>query len=39
MFSFMRRKTDFFTIQEQSENVVKRNMEKHALLFKEDTKR
>lgn len=39
MFSFMRRKTDFFTIQEQSENVVKRQMEKHAALFKEDTKR
>lgn len=39
MFSFMRRKTDFYTADENSFNVVKEHFEKHRLLFKEDTKR
>ena len=39
MFSFMRRKTDFFSQDENSFETVKSNFEKHRALFKDDTKR
>ena len=39
MFSFMRRKTDFFSNEDSSFNTVKTNFEKHQKLYKEDTKR
>ena len=39
MFSFMRRKTDFFSQDESSFITVKEHFEKHRALFKEDTKR
>lgn len=39
MFSFMRRKTDFFSNEQSSFQTVANNFEKHKKLYKEDTKR
>ena len=39
MFSFMRRKTDFFSNQTSSYNTVKNNFEKHMKLYDADTKK
>jgi hypothetical protein len=39
MFSFMRRKTDFFSQDDSSFETVKMNFEKHRVLFKADTKK
>ena len=39
MFSFMRRKTDFFTAEENSMKVVNDKMQKHMLLFREERKK
>ena len=39
MFSFMRRKTDFFSQDEDSKKVVLKQIEKHLKLFNEDKKR
>lgn len=39
MFSFMRRKTDFFSQDDSSFETVKANFEKHRALYKDDTKR
>jgi len=39
MFSFMRRKTDFFTMEDKSMDTVNRIMKKHVALFKADTQR
>jgi hypothetical protein len=39
LFSFMRRKTDFFSMPEQSQKVVLAEMNKHVALFSEDKKR
>ena len=39
MFSFMRRKTDFFSQDDSSFETVKNNFEKHRVLFKQDTKK
>ena len=39
LFSFMRRKTDFFTQEEHSKATVNRMMEKHIELFKADKTR
>lgn len=39
LFSFMRRKTDFFTNEQASVAKVQDIMEKHIALFREDTKR
>ena len=39
MFSFMRRRTDFFTAEESSAKVVNDKMQKHMLLFREDKKK
>lgn len=36
MFSFMRRKTDFFTMKEQANVIVNKALEKHAKSFSED---
>ena len=39
MFSFMRRKTDFYSQDSSSFDTVKNNFEKHRELYKQDTKR
>ena len=39
IFSFMRRKTDFYTADEKSKQVVVAQFEKHRVLFSEDKKR
>ena len=39
IFSFMRRKTDFYTAEEKSKQVVVAMLEKHMALFAEDKKR
>jgi hypothetical protein len=39
MFSFMRRKTDFFSQDEDSKKVVLKWIDKHLKLFNEDKKR
>ncbi len=39
MFSFMRRKTDFFTAEARSAATVNELMNKHMMLFREDAKR
>ena len=39
MFSFMRRKTDFFSNETSSFQTVANNFEKHKKLYSEDTKR
>lgn len=39
LFSFMRRKTDFFSNESASVSKVQDIMEKHIALFREDTKR
>jgi hypothetical protein len=39
MFSFMRRKTDFFSNETSSFQTVANNFEKHKNLYGEDTKR
>ena len=39
MFSFMRRKTDFFSQDEDSKKVVLKQIDKHLKLFNEDKKR
>mmetsp|Transcript_4911 Transcript_4911/g.7353 ORF Transcript_4911/g.7353 Transcript_4911/m.7353 type:complete len:326 (-) Transcript_4911:39-1016(-) len=39
LFSFMRRKTDFFTMEDNSRQIVNDQMERHMLLFREDKKR
>ena len=39
MFSFMRRKTDFFSSEDSSFKTVANNFEKHKKLYREDTKR
>jgi len=36
MFSFMRRKTDFFSMEEKSVKIVNKYLEQHAELFKQD---
>jgi hypothetical protein len=35
----MRRKTDFFTAEENSRKIVIEQLEKHMMLFREDKKR
>jgi len=39
LFSFMRRKTDFFTMEEKSTAVVMRCLQEHQALFRDDKKR
>ena len=39
MFSFMRRKTDFFSQDTSSFETVKNNFEKHHALYMQDTKK
>ena len=39
IFSFMRRKTDFYTAEEKSKSVVIAQLEKHMALFQADKKR
>jgi len=39
MFSFMRRKTDFFSMEDRSLQIVTTALQKHARLFKEDLHR
>jgi hypothetical protein len=39
IFSFMRRKTDFYTAEEKSKQVVIAKLDKHMALYFEDTKR
>ena len=39
LFSFMRRKTDFFTAEEKSTQTVLKCLTHHQALFREDTKR
>ena len=39
MFSFMRRKTDFYSADAQSFETVKTNFEKHRVLYSQDTKK
>ena len=39
LFSFMRRKTDFFTSEEQSTKVVNDKMSKHMVIFREEKKK
>ena len=39
LFSFMRRKTDFFSAEERSTQIVNQYLKKHADLFKEDKHR
>ena len=39
MFSFMRRKTDFYSQDTSSFDTVKNSFEKHRELYKQDTKK
>ena len=39
LFSFMRRKTDFFQLEAESTKTVNNMMTKHMALFKEDKKK
>ncbi len=39
MFSFMRRKTDFFTYDDKARDIVNKPLDEHLRIYKEDKKR
>lgn len=39
LFSFMRRKTDFFTYDDKARDIVSKPLDEHLAIYKEDKKR